>query len=407
MREVSVEKVKVGDVVAEPVYDDKNQRFLPKGIKLNSALISRLQDRGVSSLFIEGEDPDEVVDNIEELLEELEHRFEGLTGDARMMRIKEIARRHLSPRTDPNVEIVGVDQESAVDEEELETRSDTNEERLRTKVENATNLPSLPDVVIRINEMMDNPSTSGRQVGAEIARDQVLSAKVLKLVNSGLYGFSKPISAISHAVTMLGFDAVKSLVLSSSVLDLMTGVIPGLWEHSQACARTCGLIANHLEMPDPEEITTIGLLHDLGKVVLHMTLEAEYRQVFLRVKKADMLFYKAEEDRRVLGAGINHGTIGGWLLAKWTLPDKLVEPIMYHHNFRPDLEHRERTALVHLADVLCRAEAFGNGGDRKIPRLQPQILETLDMNMDDVEKIMEQMHEGLRDIPRMKPGLDQ
>ena len=115
--------------------------------------------------------------------------------------------------------------------------------QFRERVENAANLPTLPDVVLRINEIIESPATGGRQVGAEIAKDQVLSAKVLKLVNSGLYGFAKPISSIPHAVTMLGFDAVKSLVLSSSVLDIITDAIPGLWEHSQACARTCGLCA--------------------------------------------------------------------------------------------------------------------------------------------------------------------
>ena len=406
MREISVDQVKVGDIVAEPVYDDKNQRFLPRGIKLNSALISRLKNRGVLRLAIEGENPDDLVVNAAELLAELEHRFEDLVEDAVMMRIKEIARCHLIPGAEPVAEIVVSEAGTGIGEDMVESPSASDQADLRERVENATNLPSLPDVVFHINEMVDDPVTSSRQVGAEIARDQVLSAKVLKLVNSGLYGFSRSITTISHAVTMLGFDAVKSLVLGSSVLDLMSGAIPGLWEHSQACARTCGLIANHLEMSDPEEIATIGLLHDLGKVVLHKSLEAEYRQVFLRVKKADMLFYKAEEDRRVLGAGINHGTIGGWLLAKWTLPEKLVEPIMYHHNFHPDLKYGERTALVQLADVLCRAEAFGNGGDRKIPRLQAQILETLEMDMDDVEKIMGQMHESLRDIPRVKPGLE-
>ena len=406
MREISVDQVKVGDIVAEPVYDDKNQRFLPRGIKLNSALISRLKNRGVLRLAIEGENPDDLVVNAAELLAELEHRFEDLVEDAVMMRIKEIARCHLIPGAEPVAEIVVSEAGTGIGEEMVESPSASDQADLRERVENATNLPSLPDVVFHINEMVDDPVTSSRQVGAEIARDQVLSAKVLKLVNSGLYGFSRSITTISHAVTMLGFDAVKSLVLGSSVLDLMSGAIPGLWEHSQACARTCGLIANHLEMSDPEEIATIGLLHDLGKVVLHKSLEAEYRQVFLRVKKADMLFYKAEEDSRVLGAGINHGTIGGWLLAKWTLPEKLVEPIMYHHNFHPDLKYGERTALVQLADVLCRAEAFGNGGDRKIPRLQAQILETLEMDMDDVEKIMGQMHESLRDIPRVKPGLE-
>ena len=156
-------------------------------------------------------------------------------------------------------------------------------EKLRRVVEKASNLPTLPDIVLRIAEMVDSPETTGRQLGAEIARDQVISAKVLKLVNSGFYGFSQLISTIPHAVTMLGFNAVKSLVLSCSVLDSMNEAYPGLWEHSLACARTCTIVAEHLEMTDPEELSTIGLLHDLGKVVIYQNIEAGYKRIRLRV----------------------------------------------------------------------------------------------------------------------------
>ena len=272
-----------------------------------------------------------------------------------------------------------------------------NKAQLRLAVENASNLPTLPDIVQKILEMVDSTKTTGRQLGAEISKDQVLSAKVLKLVNSGFYGFSEPITTISHAVTMLGFNTVKSLVLSSSVLDLMDQALPGLWDHSLACARTCNIIATHLEMPDAEEVSTAGLLHDLGKVVLHQVMETEFQMVCRRVEKRDMLFYQAEE--AVLDA--NHGEIGGWLLEKWTLPANLVEPIVYHHDFRPRRDHAERTALLHLADILCRAESFGNGGDRKIPRLEPSALEVLELTMEDVRIIMDQMNEELTDIKRV------
>ncbi len=269
--------------------------------------------------------------------------------------------------------------------------------QLRLAVENASNLPTLPTIVQKIIEMVDSSETTGRQLGAEISKDQVLSAKVLKLVNSGFYGFSEPITAISHAVTMLGFNTVKSLVLSSSVLDLMDQALPGLWDHSLACARTCNIIAAHLERADAEEVSTIGLLHDLGKVVLHQSMPTEFQQVGRRVDKLDMLFCEAEEV--VLGA--NHGEIGGWLLEKWMLPPSLVEPIIDHHDFRPNRDHAERTALLHLADILCRAEGFGNGGDRKIPRLQPSALEVLELTMEDVRTIMYQMNDEITNIKRM------
>lgn len=278
-----------------------------------------------------------------------------------------------------------------------ENSEDTRKEKVRLIVEKASNLPTLPDVVMRIAEMVDSPQTTGRQLGAEIAKDQVISAKVLKLVNSGFYGFSQTISTIPHAVTMLGFNAVKSLVLSCSVLDSMNEAFPGLWEHSMACARTCTLIADHLGMSDAEELSTIGLLHDLGKVVVYQILEGAFTRVRLRVEKKHMLVYQAEEE--VLG--VNHGEVGGWLLEKWALPAKLTAPIVDHHDFRPRRDHAERTALVHLADILCRAEAFGNGGDRKIPRLDPSALVLLDMTIDDVREVMGRMNEELSDIPRM------
>ena len=270
-------------------------------------------------------------------------------------------------------------------------------DQLRLQVEKVSNLPTLPGIVTRIAEMVDSPETTGRQLGREIAKDQVISAKVLKLVNSGFYGFSEPISTIQHAVTLLGFNTVKSLVLSSTVLDLMKDSLPGLWEHSLACARTCSIIAGHIELDEQEEISTAGLLHDLGKVILRQTMEREFRRIATYVDRADMLFYQAEE--KVLG--VNHGEMGGWLLEKWALPPKLVEPIIDHHDFRPNRDYAENTAILHLADILCRAQAFGSGGDRKIPRLAPNVLETLKLTIDDVCEIMERMQEELRDIPRM------
>ena len=277
--------------------------------------------------------------------------------------------------------------------DELEERK----ERVRQHLERANNLPTLPVVIASIIGMVDSPQTSSRQLGDEIAKDQVLAAKVLKLVNSGFYGFSRPISTITHAVTMLGFDAVKGLVLSCSALEDMEEALPGLWEHSLACARTCAFIAEHRGMDEFEELSVTGLLHDLGKVVLFQGFEREFRQVRSLLETHDLLFFEAEDE--VLGA--HHGLVGGWLLEKWTLPAKLVAPVSDHHDFRPHRSHAEWTAVVHLADVLCSAEALGSGGDRKIPQLQPLAVKLLDLGAEDLRRIMERMDAELDDIPRM------
>ena len=78
-----------------------------------------------------------------------------------------------------------------------------------------------------------------------------------------------------------------------------------------------------------------------------------------------------------------------------------MTPIIEHHDFRPQLDCAERTAIVHLADILSRAEAFGSGGDRLIPRLDPLALNLLGMDVKDVQAVMGRMNDELTDIPRM------
>jgi len=279
---------------------------------------------------------------------------------------------------------------------EATDRAEQGRAKVRARVVQSAKLPALPTVVVRIMEMMESDRTTARQLGEEIAKDLVLSAKVLKLVNSGFYGFSQPITTVPHAVAMLGFDAVQSLVMSSSVLELMEEALPGLWEHSLGCARTCAMLAEMAGLGDAEEMSVVGLLHDLGKVIVCQTLESEFMLVQKRIDKLDMLFCRAEEE--VLGC--HHGHVAGWLLEKWALPAKLVIPIVDHHDFRPRRDHAARTAVVHVADILVRAEGLGSGGDRRIPRLEPAALEILEMDMKAVHGLMDRMNAELADLRR-------
>ncbi|MBT5829091.1 MAG: HDOD domain-containing protein, partial [Candidatus Latescibacteria bacterium] len=144
------------------------------------------------------------------------------------------------------------------------------------------------------------------------------------------------------------------------------------------------------------EISVTGLLHDLGKVVLESNVKEVFDPVITLVKEKDMLFYKAEEEVME----ITHATVGGWLLDQWQLPGQLVEPIMYHHDFHPSRTHALRTGVVHLADILVRAEGFGSGGDRRIPVLSEEAMKVMGLDVDDVKEIMEEMTDEMRDMMR-------
>jgi putative nucleotidyltransferase with HDIG domain len=268
---------------------------------------------------------------------------------------------------------------------------------LRARVEGTTNISTIPDVVTKLRRMMDSPQMSAATVGDEISKDQVLAAKVLRLVNSGFYGFRTPISTITQAMVLLGFDVVKTLVLSASVLDileLMQKHVAGLWEHSLATARVANALGERLNMPNPEEIAVSGLLHDLGKIVIAQRFPAEHRQIRAIVTERNCLQLEAE--REVLGA--MHPEIGMWLLKRWGLPAKLVNPIAYHTQFHPGREFADRTAVIHLADVMCRARGYGYPGDDRIPALNREAWDLLKVTMDDVRDVYLQLDNELADV---------
>ncbi|MFP5378940.1 MAG: HDOD domain-containing protein, partial [Vicinamibacteria bacterium] len=120
---------------------------------------------------------------------------------------------------------------------------------MRSKIEQVTNVATVPHAIERVSALLSSANASAGEVAGEIAKDQVLSAKVLKLVNSGFCGLRKPISTITHAMVLLGFDVVRSLVVSASVFDLFTTShreLHGLWEHSLGTDRAARLIAETL-----------------------------------------------------------------------------------------------------------------------------------------------------------------
>jgi putative nucleotidyltransferase with HDIG domain len=262
---------------------------------------------------------------------------------------------------------------------------------LRAQIERIDTLPTIPSVLKKLLTVIENPKISLTEVGNFIQSDPVLTSRVLKMVNSPIYGFPGRISAVPQALILLGLNVVRGLLLGVSVFEVMQKSMVGLWEHSLGCAITARIIAKKKNIPEPEEISVAGLLHDIGKVVMILRYKEEYDEVVREAEAKDMLIIDAEK----VIFEISHADSGSWIAQKWNFPHSLVEIIEYHH--KPNLSKSlpVQSAIVHLADLLTRAVGFGFSGDHHVPAVNPAAWELLNLSDADLREILDEMDEAL------------
>ena len=266
--------------------------------------------------------------------------------------------------------------------------------RFRKALREVKNLPTLPGIISKLSKMAEDPDTTTDQMGKVISKDHILAAKLLKLVNSAFYGFPQKISSLNSALILLGFNVVKSLIISSSIFELMESQDMELWEHSLGCAVVCNVLAKRLEVSDPEEVSTAGLIHDIGKVAIKMELKPEFEALGLMIHDKQISRLAAEKEM----LGLDHAEVGGWLAKSWNLPPKLVEPIACHHDPRNAKDEKMATAIIHFSDILIRGLGYGHGDDVWVPPLSKSAWEILGLSAEDLDEIIDEVEEKLWDV---------
>lgn len=263
--------------------------------------------------------------------------------------------------------------------------------KLRATIEAITDLPTLPTVVARISSQIGNPATNAADIGKLIEQDQALTSKVLRLVNSAYYGFPKQIKSIQHAVVILGFNKVKTVVITASVFDLLKQRDPKrldlkrFWQHSLGAAIASKVVAESFGVGHSADDAFIGgLLHDVGKIVLDQYQPTIYGPVVRYAQEKGILLLESEKEVM----GLTHAGVGEWIMEKWRLPPTIVNMVRYHHTPVRAVERREMVAAVHIGDILTRALGIGSGGDNRIPVIDPTVASNHMIDANYLERII-------------------
>jgi putative nucleotidyltransferase with HDIG domain len=286
------------------------------------------------------------------------------------------------------------------------------ERLLRIIEDELQDLPSLPAVVVRVMQTINDPTTSATDLNRLISTDQALAGKILRLVNSSYYGFPRKITTITHAIVILGFSTVRNLTTS---LGVVSGFDPGnsftaldrelFWSHSVATACAASLVARRKNASAKvlEEVFIGGLLHDIGKLFLDQYFPDQYAIAVKLARAANISIWEAEKT----ALGIGHVLIGKRVAEKWNLPPSLTAMISLHHQTAYAKEYTEIVSIVHAADYLARKVKIGDAGDNIVPAIADEVQQWLHFTpevWETLEKETMQKYESSSDFLRTLTG---
>lgn len=265
-------------------------------------------------------------------------------------------------------------------------------ERATELVKGVATLVSLPEVCVRVNELVDDASSSAIDIGQAIALDPGLTARLLKIANSSFYRFPSKIETVSRAVTIIGTRELRFLVLASSAvrsfgrLPTSTLDMSEFWRHSLYCAVIARLLAAQCNVLHRERLFVAGLLHDVGHLVMYSKIPDLVQVMIHRANRSGEPMYQAERDV----FDIDHGTVGAELLKLWNLPVGLQETVEFHHEPQFAADFQLETSIVHIANVLAVLAERGSTCLDDGPNIHPVAWEITRLNADIIEPTLQE-----------------
>ncbi|MBU0984502.1 MAG: HDOD domain-containing protein [candidate division Zixibacteria bacterium] len=244
--------------------------------------------------------------------------------------------------------------------------SSINQADIRAGLDKFSHLPSIPQIILKIRQISENPRSSAADLANCILSDHQLTGRILKMSNSVYYGdFSGRITTVTHGIMLMGFRAVRNIAVSMAVYEIVNNIsknarldITAFWTRSLACGVVAKNLAGMLRMTKQVETAFIaGFMHDIGQVVLAGVFPEKYE----RISRFEMDSPEIHKTERVL-LGIDHLQAGEYVAQKWNLPEALVKPIAEHHRLHVAPGEKSDNVLVDLVYL----------GDRLYPHVMAE-----------------------------------
>ena len=260
----------------------------------------------------------------------------------------------------------------------------------KTLVSGFVHLTSLPEVHQRTSALLESPDFSVDELGRLITQDPGLSARLLKIVNSPFYGFPSHVDTISRAITLIGSRDLNNIILATSVTRLFQGIpnnlvdMDSFWRHSIYTAVAARELSDYLkDEAGREHCFLIGLLHDVGSLLIYNKLPELAREALLRSR-----YNHAELRQMELEViGFDHAQVGAELLRAWRLPASLVNAVEFHHQpgLAPDYAHHAEIAF--LANSLANSSELGTSPNSKAVPLKKITLNLPGLTIKSLQEI--------------------
>lgn len=255
-------------------------------------------------------------------------------------------------------------------------------------------LPAMPHIAAQVMEKLSNPDATARDIHQLLSKDQGLAARVLKVANSPYYGACRSISSLRDAVLFMGFDSIRSLIMTAvlkSMFSALTLYEKLLWEHSIGCGIAARHISKETGFQRTEEAFLTGLMHDIGKTVLLLRVPSVMQEIIQEAYNSGGDFPTIEQQR----LGFTHAELGQIIADKWRFAIDIEDAIANHHTPEKARSARDLSHIISVSDSICHKLEIGPTRNPGLELTALDSVKALALTPDSLAKAVEAVKETL------------